>query len=684
MREEFEKLVVAGKISHRHVEPLLRLTPGSFCLHRSWGFGRIAGIDTVMGRMTIDFQAKAGHSLDLAFAAESLQPIEPDHILARKATDLEGLRQMAVVNQLDLVKLVVRSYGGRCTPEQIQKALVPDVIATDWKKWWDVARREMKKDGHFVVPSKKTDPIVFEETETLPEDRLLNEFRAAKGLKARLAVVAALLKNLADLPRAASLAPEILSTLNADIQSHHTTMPALALEAIFARDELAAALQLPPAEGQLTPQAIWSQKPALAPLLEQLPAARHKKALESFRQAHLDTWADAVLAAMNRASARLCSELANALIQDQRFEALKRHLARLISQHTASSELLLWLAKERSDAYADVLGPEVFRAMLTAIERDQFSERKSNRLRDYILDDQQLIVELFESADIELIKDLTRALKLSPAFDDMDKRSLLARIVKAFPATQSLITGEQSKQDHSLIVSWKSLERRKQEYTELVEKRIPANSKEIAIARSYGDLRENHEYKAAKEMHRLLMRRKAELENLLVRARGTDFANPRTDVVSIGTRVRVTDLASQQAETYTIAGAWDFDAEQHIISYLSPIAQALLNRKIGDEVNLDTEGGKKHYRIDAIEAWTPGGAPSPAHPEAPAGSNAAEEPEAPPTPAELPPTAPAPEPSAQITTAPAEGPVTVAAAEEPSPSLSDSPPPEPTPAPAAS
>src|SRR6185369_5910068 len=132
---------------------------------------------------------------------------------------------------------------------------------------------------------------------------------------------------------------------------------------------------------------------------------------------------------------------------------------------------------------------------------------------------------------------------------------LLARIVKSYPAVQSLISGEQTKQESNLQVSWESLERRKNEYTELVQKKIPANSKEIAIARSYGDLRENHEYKAAKEMQKILMRRKGELETQLVRARGTDFANPRTDVVSLGTTVRLTELSTQQQETFTILGA---------------------------------------------------------------------------------------------------------------------------------
>jgi transcription elongation GreA/GreB family factor len=243
--------------------------------------------------------------------------------------------------------------------------------------------------------------------------------------------------------------------------------------------------------------------------------------------------------------------------------------------------------------------------MLTAMERDQFNEKRSNKLRDFILDDQTLLVELIGSADLEVIKDLTRALQLSPCFDDMDKRSLLARIVKTYPAVQTMISGDQSKQDAAFLVTWESLERRKNEYAELVQKSIPANSKEIALARSYGDLRENHEYKAAKEMQKILMRRKGELEWQLVRARGTDFANPRTDVVSIATEVKVTDLETQHPEHFIILGAWDSNPEKGIISYLTPVAQALLNRKPQEEVEVPVDNVKKHYRIDSIAPYQP-------------------------------------------------------------------------------
>src|ERR1039457_6412949 len=217
MREEFEKMAAAGKLERHHIEALVQLTTTGFCMHRSWGFGRIKTVDTVFARFMIDFDNKAGPTMDLAFAAEALKPIAKDHILARKAADLEALRQMAATQHLELVKLVLNSYGGKATVEQIQQALVPDVICDDWKKWWEAARRELKKDGHFQVPLKKTEPIIYQVKEVSLQSRLMGEFRAAKGLKARLNAATEVLKNLADLDDRAAAAKEIIPTLNAEI-----------------------------------------------------------------------------------------------------------------------------------------------------------------------------------------------------------------------------------------------------------------------------------------------------------------------------------------------------------------------------------------------------------------------------------------------------------------------------------
>ena len=224
-----------------------------------------------------------------------------------------------------------------------------------------------------------------------------------------------------------------------------------------------------------------------------------------------------------------------------------------------------------------------------------------------ILSDQELITDLIDSADVELVEDLVRALQATNCFDDMDKRSLLGRIVKTFPSIQSMISGDQAKEDNALIVSWASLERRKLEYEQLVKEKIPANSKEIAIARSYGDLRENHEFKAAKEMQKLLMSRKGELEVDLTRARGTDFSDAVTDQVTVGNKVSVTNLSTNKPEIFIVLGAWDGDPDNQILSYLTPLGQAFLGKKPGEEAVFEVDHEAKRYRIESIEQHTVAG-----------------------------------------------------------------------------
>ena len=165
-----------------------------------------------------------------------------------------------------------------------------------------------------------------------------------------------------------------------------------------------------------------------------------------------------------------------------------------------------------------------------------------------------------------------------------------------------MITGKaDDNRKNELIVSWASLATRKEEYDDLVNKKIPQNRQDIQIARSYGDLRENFEYKSAKEQQRILNRRKSELERDLSRARGTDFAGVTSEKVAIGTTVKLRRVNGTGEETYTVLGAWDTNPEKHIISYLSQMAQALIGHAVGDRVPVPTETGEHEVEVAKIE-----------------------------------------------------------------------------------
>src|SRR5207237_6187316 len=139
-------------------------------------------------------------------------------------------------------------------------------------------------------------------------------------------------------------------------------------------------------------------------------------------------------------------------------------------------------------------------ARLGAVEREQHNApSRGSKLQRALVEDRQWVGKIFADGDVGVARDAVRRLQLSPLFDELTKRSLLGRIIKVYPELESMITrAETQEKTASLIVSWSSLEKRKAEYEELVKTKIPANTKEIAIARSYGDLSENFEFKAAK------------------------------------------------------------------------------------------------------------------------------------------------------------------------------------------
>jgi transcription elongation GreA/GreB family factor len=136
------------------------------------------------------------------------------------------------------------------------------------------------------------------------------------------------------------------------------------------------------------------------------------------------------------------------------------------------------------------------------------------------------------------------------------------------------------------------------ELNKILNEAIPQVASEIGRARSYGDLRENFEFKAALAKQKRLISKVSEIRQELSKARPIDFSKIVTDKVNIGTTVTLLPLIeNSQPVSYTILGPWDSDLQKEIISYLAPFAQNLLNKQVGEEI-IDDEG--KRYKITEI------------------------------------------------------------------------------------
>jgi len=545
--------------------------------------------------------------MQLEYAAESLQPLSPEHIYSKKAADLASIKALAKDEPVALCRIILNSFGGKATQDQIAQSLIGDVFnEAEFKRWWDATKKVLKKDGHFGIPTKKSEPIELRQAPVSRGAELLANFNSARRLDDQLAALEQISKNLDAFPDAAAQLRETIDAVGEIARKAQKLQTAEAFELLIGRDDICEKANLPLSEGAFTLAQITADEERRLPeILQKVPLGKHKRLLSEFPKAFPEDWAQHALELILRSNnIRTVSEIAALLEEKGKAEELRSGLDRWIRDHSITAEVLYWLCKSRDGAFNDLVTPEIFSAILTALERDQFNEvRRGGKLHDLVMDDRELLPDLLSGGETEVVRDAVRKLLMTPVFEELNKRSLLGRIIRCYPEMESLLTGESSEKQESLIVSWESLEKRKNEYEELVNKAIPENVKEISIARSYGDLRENFEYKAAKDMQRVLMRRKAEMEHQLSHARGTNFENPDTSLVSIGTVVTVRTLESGTSTDYTILGAWDSEPEKHLISYLTAIGQALLGRRAGEQIDLPTEHGTDKVEIVSITAY---------------------------------------------------------------------------------
>jgi transcription elongation GreA/GreB family factor len=607
MHPEIQKAVDSGKLTTAAGQVLDQLQPGTYVIHKSWGFGQVDSLNFLISQMTINFKAKKGHTMQLQYAEESLQPVSEGHILAQKAADAPAVKARAKDDPIGLVRTILSSYGGKATQDQIAQALAPEVFnESEFKKWWENTKKALKKDGHFAVPTKKTDPFELRDAPVSHADQYLAHFKNARQLKEQLSALDQIVKNVGEFKEPATQLSPVIAVADDQGRKNQRLNPAQALEFLLTRDELIEkipGLAVGP-EALTVAQFLQEEKRRLAPLIGDLPAAKQKRALSGIPEAFGEEWTTLALDLVTRGSTRVVSEAARLLEEKGQLEALIGGLDRAIREHSITSEALLWLAKEREGVFSELMNPRLLSSIIGALERDQFDETKRDRrLHDLLLNDKELVPDLLTTATREELRDVMQKLMRTPVFEELNKRSLLGRIIRVYPEMQELVSGESDAKPQTLIVSWESLEKKKADFDELVNKKIPENVKEIQIARSYGDLRENFEFKAAKEMQRVLSRRRSETERDLGIARGTDFANPDVSQVSVGTIVTLKETVDGRVDIYTILGAWDGDPEKGIVSYQSALAQALIGHKVGEQINVPTEHGDRVAAITGIEAY---------------------------------------------------------------------------------
>src|ERR1700719_4402033 len=119
MDAELQKLIEAGKLTTKSAAQLEKLKPGTFCLHKSWGFGRVREWNLLLNQIVIDFATKKFHPMQAQYAAENLTPLAQEHFLVRKATDIASIKNLTKENPVALVHNILESLDGKASAQAV-------------------------------------------------------------------------------------------------------------------------------------------------------------------------------------------------------------------------------------------------------------------------------------------------------------------------------------------------------------------------------------------------------------------------------------------------------------------------------------------------------------------------------------------------------------------------------------
>ncbi|MBQ7731885.1 MAG: GreA/GreB family elongation factor [Lentisphaeria bacterium] len=290
-------------------------------------------------------------------------------------------------------------------------------------------------------------------------------------------------------------------------------------------------------------------------------------------------------------------------------------IGKIAAMETLSADVCLWIWKNKARIKSRIITSLVdMETVVAALNRSDLPKEwgaAQRELKRILLGEKPDFRKyLIENADGDIPSIVGSLQKFRTQASEL--QSVMVKMGRVSPEFMEYIeSGEGSKllgihaagnTEQPPVASFASQKRMQAELKNLIEVLIPQNAEAVAYARSFGDLRENAEYDAAKEQRRFLQRRRSELERSLGFMDVTNFSDVEiTDTVVPGCRVFLKDGMGKEI-SYYILGAWDGDVDRGRIAYKAPLGQALVEHKVGEKVKLPELGECVVAKVEPLPA----------------------------------------------------------------------------------
>jgi transcription elongation factor GreA len=582
---------------------------GNFVYHRTWGVGRIAAIEG--DEIRIDFAKKRGHSMSLKMAVGALQTLSKGHIWVLKATwKKDKLHDKVKSEHAWALRTVIKSFGNSCDLKRIKAELSPAVLsAGEWSTWSGKARDILKSDPGFGVSPDNIDVFTVRERPISVAEKLYNEFKADRNFFGRAATIRAFV-NLKDSELDSEYFTEMFAYFSAFLRSSNQGGEEAVASYLLVKElagkypHLGTGLSLNFAD-------IFQGIADVPALFRELKDNRFREEFLHHVRLFVPGWADIYVKLFPYA---LTPSIIAYLEKEGYQDKLTAMAQDCFERFRDYREVVVWLFRNAAGSgWFEKTNISFEKQLITLIHilnltyrdienhRDTTENRKISRQVHAILFKEGSLNSFIDAADEDAITKLYTLINDVKDLDAQDKLNLRSRIQDKHPDFK-FIGDTEKKASRGLIVTAAMYEEKQKALARIMDVEVPANSKEIAFALSLGDLRENAEYKAAKEKQEILNSTVAKLKDEIERAQLFDPNAVNTSKAAFGTRVTLHNRTGNQKEEYTILGPWESDPDHNIISYLSPFGGAILNKTVGEEFDFSINDETVSYVVEHIAA----------------------------------------------------------------------------------
>lgn len=539
-----------------HLRQLLRLDVGTVVLMPDRGAGEIVGVNAELKSFRVELGEGATLTVGFRGAPGVLEPLPPQHVLRARVERPAELARLAAEQPAELLRLTLTSFDRPLSAAEIRNALGAVIEEGAWSRWWSEVRR------HPQVVQEGGGRATYRWSESVAdaEETLWKEFEDAPP-RQRIE----LLRRTES--RSEELAGRMRNALEAQASDLERPEPGTAFEIALALEktggEAASELLLRAPE----PRAL------LAGIQDRSARQEAYRRIARLREDATEVLTDR----LDQESDPRALDTVVSLLATRSPAAVTRFVDEILAQPRKRSAAFLWLleaARERDELLRHSPS-RLFRHLLQALEWDEF--RSQRNLVEQQLDSGGAAARLIPLLESDRAQQAAAALARAP-IEEYRKRSLANALELRFPELAQ-------QREQPLYALPESIAAKRHELDQLREVEIPANRRAIQEAREMGDLRENFEYKAARQRHEYLAARLAALQGELARARPIEIPDSTSGQVRIGSTVELADDAGEQT-LLTILGPWESDPEAGIVSHESEAGELLLGRRVGERIEL--------------------------------------------------------------------------------------------------